>query len=96
MVIQAQTEILRAATAADSTPEEYRRRNLRTTGTWNGTGQSLSYVSLKSGLLVSQASNREESLEFTVAAVSGEATLKYSGRARMETQITLLLEPRAK
>ena len=92
-VIETRTEILRPpGAAADPTPEDYRVRGLRTSGKWSGTGETLSYISLRTGLLVSRTQTMKESLEFTVTGGDGQRQLKYSSRAATETHITFIPE----
>src|SRR5580704_11191534 len=50
----------------DPTPEDYRSKGLRTSGRLTSSGESLSYVSLDSGWVVSANQNGTQQMDFTV------------------------------
>lgn len=74
----------------DSTPDSYRKLGLRTTGTWAGEGDSLSYVSLRTGRLVSVTQTSREEMNFTVTTDAGENRVSYQGIVQSHSQLALL------
>ena len=74
----------------DPTPERYRKLGLRTAGTWAGEGDSLSYVSLRTGRLVSVTQTSREEMNFTVTTDAGENRVSYQGSVQSHSQLALL------
>lgn len=77
----------------DATPEALRKRGLRSSGTWTSAGESLSYVSLATGLTVSVTQSGTEQMNMSVQRSAGGAPFQYETKARTETHLTLLPEP---
>lgn len=73
----------------DPTPEDYRRNGLHTAGTWAGTGESLSYVSLQTRLVVSVTQDSSQQIDFTVTNPSGES-IRYAGKIETHSRVALL------
>ena len=76
----------------DPTPDDYRQHGLRTAGKWSGSVESLSYVSLRTGWLVSLTQSGTEQMDVIVSTADGESHLRYAGRVRSQSHITLLPE----
>lgn len=76
----------------DPTPDDYRKRGLRTSGTWRGTGESLSYISRRTGWVVSSTQSGTENMNVTITSASNRSSVRYAGRVRSESHITLLPE----
>jgi hypothetical protein len=76
----------------DPTPEDYRKKGLRTSGKWIGKGENLSAISLTTGLAVSVTETDTEEMDFTVATATGQSRLHYTGKVHTESVITLLPE----
>jgi hypothetical protein len=89
-VILTQFEIVQRETKDDPTPEEFKRRGLRTAGTIGGSGESLAYVSLATGWAVSVTQQAAEHTDLRVTAVDGSAPVRYTGRIRRQGSLTLL------
>ena len=73
----------------DPTPEDYRRNGLRTSGTWAGSGESLSYVSLPTHLVVSVTQDSSQQIDFTVTNSSGQS-IRYAGKIETHSRVALL------
>lgn len=89
-VILAKLEISGSRPGHDATPESYRKQGLRTAGTWTGSGDSLSYVSLTTGRLVSVTQTSSEQMDFTVTNTEGENRVIYQGAVQSRSQLALL------
>lgn len=91
-VILTRFEIAQPHAPRDPTPDDYRRRGLRTAGKWGGSGEGLSYVSLRTGWLVSITQSSTEEMDVTVSTADGSSGVHYAGHVRSESQVTLLPE----
>ncbi len=94
-VILTRYEITQPHPPRDATPEDYRKRGLRTAGRWTGSGESLSYVSLRTGWVVSVTQSGTEEMDLTVSTADGSSGVRYAGRVRSQSQVTLLSEAAA-
>jgi hypothetical protein len=75
---------------ADGTPEEFRRNGLQSSGSWTGSGDSLSYVSLRTGWVVSASQSSEQKMDVNITSALG-STVHYGGTVATHSQISLLL-----
>ena len=74
------------------TPEAFRKNGLRTSGLWTSHGESLVYVSLRTGRTVSVTQSSEELMDLSIRHENGGIPFRYSGRAKTETHLLLLDE----
>ncbi|HLW97283.1 MAG TPA: hypothetical protein VKR82_01455 [Candidatus Acidoferrales bacterium] len=74
----------------DTTPDSYRKLGLRTAGTWSGEGESLSYISLRTGRLVSVTQTSNEEMNYTVTTDAGQNRVSYQGSVRSHSELALL------
>jgi hypothetical protein len=54
------------SSSKDSTPEDYRRHSLKTSGTAKGTDEVITYMSLKSGLILRASEDSHQTMEVTI------------------------------
>jgi len=75
------------SSAKDATPEDYRLHELRTSGTAKGTDEMVTYISLRSGLVVRATDETQQSMDVTIAKVDGKNAVHYTIEAssRFET-----------
>jgi hypothetical protein len=73
----------------DATPENYRKMGLTTAGTWTGQGDTLSYVSVTTGRLVSVTQSSTEQMDFAVTHAGGER-MSYQGSVQSRSHLSLL------
>jgi hypothetical protein len=74
----------------NATPLAYSRHGLRTSGRWLAHGESLSYVSLATGLVTSSTSTENDDMDIIIAATLSGSQLRYAGRIQSTSQITLV------
>lgn len=91
-VILTRFEVRARRPSADPTPEEFRQRMLRSKGHLRGTGESLAYVSLATGWLVSVTQTSSEEMDVTVTALESGTEVRFTGRTRTQSSITLVKE----
>ncbi len=95
-VILTKLELTGSRPGHDATPESYKKQGLKTEGTWTGSGDNLSYISLKDGLLVSVTQTSAEQMDFTVSSQTGEDRKVFSGAVQSRTQLALMAPSPAK
>lgn len=78
----------------DRTPPEYKKSGLRTSGEWKGTGETLTAISPRTGMVVSVTQSVETRMDFTVTAAATGNHVRYTGDTQSQAQITLLSESR--
>ena len=79
----------------DATPEDYKLHDLRTMGTASGRNEMISYISLKTGLLVRATEDAHQKMEATVAKADGSNRVQYKIEAESHVQVLLLTAPAA-
>jgi hypothetical protein len=89
-VILTRQSVLPLKQLRDPTPEEYRRNGLHTSGRWSGSGESLSYVSLRTRSAVSVTQDSAQQIDFTVTNASGNS-IRYAGTIETHSQVELVL-----
>ena len=90
-VVLTQFQILRRGpTNSDSTPDDYLRNGLRTSGTWTGSGESLDSVSLATGLLVSSTRTSTQNMDYQITSASTGSSIHHVGKVQSQSEITLL------
>jgi len=62
----------------DTTPEDYKLHQLKTSGTVSGTNETVSYISLKSGLLVRATEDLQQVMEVSIAKADGTNQIHYT------------------
>ncbi len=76
-------------TKGGATPEAFRRNGLQSTGQWTGSGDSLSYVSLRTGWVISASQTSTQEMDVNITNAQG-ATVHYGGTVQTHSQISLL------
>jgi hypothetical protein len=79
----------------NGTPESFRKNGLRTSGAWTSHGESLIYVSLRTGRTVSVTQTSEEVMDLSIRHADGGIPFRYAGHSKTETHLLLLDETRA-
>jgi len=74
------------------TPESFKKNGLRTSGAWTSHGESLIYVSLRTGRTVSVTQTSEEVMDLSISHADGGIPFRYAGHSRSETHLLLLDE----
>jgi hypothetical protein len=62
----------------DTTPEDYKLRELKTSGTVSGTNETVSYISLKTGLVVRATEDLQQGMDVTIAKTDGTNQIHYT------------------
>ena len=91
-VILTTATLKQGSAAGRATPEAFKIRELRTTGSARGTNRIISYVSLKTGLLVRATEEANQSMDVTVAKADGSNHVRYNIAAKSTSEVLLVSE----
>ena len=74
----------------DTTPEDFRLNQLRTSGTARGANKTITYISLRTGLVVRSSDEADQSMAVTIAKADGTNRVHYDIRAHSNAEVALL------
>jgi hypothetical protein len=75
----------------DPTPDEYRKNGVTSAGKWEGSGQSLVYVSLRTGTVISITQTGLEEMDVTLTSTKN-TSMHYEGTIQSRSQVALLAD----
>lgn len=90
-VVLAKVSLAHSKSAHDLTPPELKKNGVESSGKWTGTGQSLLYVSLASGFVVSATQTGSEEMDVTLTSNHNTA-MHYFGTISSRSQVELVGE----
>ena len=90
-VVLTRLSLVHVKSPRDSTSNENRKSGMQTTGKWDGSAQSLSYISLRTGLAVSVTQTGTEEMDVTLTN-GKNASLHYAGTILSRSQVALVAE----
>ncbi len=76
----------------DATPDDYKLHDLRTMGIAKGRNETITYLSLKTGLVVRATEDANQSMNVIVAKTDGSNRVHYTIDAESHAQVLLLAE----
>jgi hypothetical protein len=76
----------------DTTPEDFRVRQLHTSGTAQGRNQTITYISLKTGLVVRASDEADQSMTVTIAKADGSNRVHYDVQAKSRAEVLLVTQ----
>ena len=91
-VLIAQLNLIRPKSIRNVTPEEYRKSGVATAGKWDGSGQSLIYVSLRTGAVVSITQTGTEAMDVTLTSNHNNTSMHYAGTIQSRSQVALVAD----
>lgn len=74
----------------DRTPEIFRKNGLRTFGEWTGSGDGLTSISLRTGMVLSVTQTAVTHMDFTIMTTTAHNRMRYAGDTHSQSEITLL------
>ena len=74
----------------DATPEDFKIHELKTTGTAKGTNEIITYISLKTGLVVRASEEANQTMDVTVAMSDGSNRVHYNVDAKSHSEVLLV------
>lgn len=92
-VILTRAVLKQKSSPKDTTPGDFKLHGLRTTGTANGTNETISYISLQSGLIVRVTEDAKQFMDVVIAKADGSNQVHYNVDANSHTSIWLVDKP---
>ena len=89
-VILTRSTITGGEHSKDRTPAVFRQNGLRTSGIWTGTGEALTAISLRTGMVASVTQTGSTHMDFTIMTTLERNRMRYAGETRTQSDITLL------
>ena len=91
-VILTTATLKQQSSPANATPEAFRVRELRTTGSAHGKNRIITYISLKTGLIVRSTEEANQNMDVTVAKADRSNRVHYSVAAKSRSEVLLVSE----
>jgi hypothetical protein len=76
----------------NATPEDFKLHELRTAGTARGSNRIITYVSLKSGLVIRATEESTQQMDVTVAKADGSNRVRYGVNAKSHSEVVLVVQ----
>jgi hypothetical protein len=89
-VILTTASLKQQSSANDATPDDYRVRQLRTTGTARGNNKTILYLSLRDGLVVRASDEADQAMSVTIAKTDGSNQVHYDVQAKSAAEVLLV------
>lgn len=89
-IILTRSEIVGGGDSKERTPEVFRQNGLRTSGVWTGSAESLTAISVHTGMVSSVTETGLTHMDFTIMTHTGQNRMRYAGDTRTQSEITLL------
>jgi hypothetical protein len=80
------------SSSKDATPEDFKLHELRTMGTANGSGEIITYISLKTGLVVRATEETLQFMDVVIAKADGSNRVHYNIDAKSHAEVLLVTE----
>jgi hypothetical protein len=80
------------SSSKNATPEDFKLHELRTVGTAKGTNEVITYISLKSGLVVRATEETSQFMDVVVAKADGSNRVHYNVDAKSHSEVLLVTE----
>src|SRR3984893_5598095 len=91
-VILTTAALKQASNAKNATPEDFKLHELRTAGTARGANRIITYISLKTGLLVRATEEASQQMNVTVAKANGSNRVHYDVNGKSRSEVLLVSE----
>lgn len=80
------------SSSKEATPKDFKLHELRTAGTAKGSNEIITYISLKTGLVVRATEDSSQSMDVVVAKADGSNGVRYSIDAKSHSEVLLVTE----
>jgi len=91
-VILTNAVLKQSSKAKNTTSEDFKLHQLRTTGTARGANRIITYISLKTGLLVRATEEANQQMNVTVAKADGSNRVHYDVDAKSRSEVVMVSE----
>jgi hypothetical protein len=89
-VILTTAALKQKSSTKDATPEDFRVRQLRTSGAAQGNNKTILYISLKTGLVVRSSDEANQSMNVTIAKTDNSNQVHYEVAAKSVAELFLI------
>jgi hypothetical protein len=89
-VVLTRAALKQKSSPKDTTPGDFRLHALRTTGNASGTNETISYISLQSGLVMRVTEDTKQFMDVIIAKVDGSNQVHYNVDASSHTEVLLV------
>jgi hypothetical protein len=89
-VILTNAQLKQQSSANDATPEDFRVRQLRTSGMARGANKTVLYISLRTGIVVRSSDQADQSMSVTIAKTDGSNQVHYDISAKSSSELFLI------
>jgi hypothetical protein len=86
------TAVLKQDSDKNPTPEDFKLHELRTVGTAHGTNRIITYISVRTGLLVRATEEAKQQMNVTVVKADGSNRVRYDVNAKSRSEVLLVSE----
>ena len=90
-MILAKLDLVRSKASRDPTPPEFRKDGVQSAGKWNGSAQSLLYISLSTGMVVSVTQSGTEEMDVMLTS-NHNTSMHYAGTISTRSQVALVAD----
>jgi len=91
-VLLTTAKLKQKSSSKDATPEDFKLHELRTMGTARGANETITYISLKTGLVVRATEETTQLMDVVVAKADGANRVHYNVDARSHSEVLLVTE----
>jgi hypothetical protein len=91
-VVLTTAKLKQKSASKDATPEDFKLHELRTLGTAKGDNETITYISLKTGLVVRATEETTQFMDVVVAKADGSNHVHYNVDARSHAEVLLVTE----
>jgi hypothetical protein len=92
-VLLTNARLMQKSSPKDSTPEDFKIRELKTMGTAKGSNEMITYISLTTGLVVRATEEASQHMDVIVAKTDGSNRVHYNVDATSHSEVLLVTEP---
>lgn len=91
-VLLTTSKLKQNSSSKDATPEDFKLHDLRTMGTAKGANEIITYISLKSGLVVRATEEGSQFMNVIIAKSDGSNSVRYDVDAKSHSEVLLVTE----
>lgn len=91
-VLLTNAKLQQKSSPKDATPEDFKLHQLKTMGTAKGSNETITYISLTTGLVVRATEDATQQMEVVVAKADGSNAVRYNVDAKSQLEILLLTQ----
>lgn len=89
-VLLTTAKLMQKASPKDATPEDFKLHQLKTMGAAKGSNETITYISLSTGLVVRATEDAVQQMDVVVAKADGSNGVRYSVDAKSQLEVLLL------